>query len=139
VNSRRRKDSYPIPSPKDELDDLKDSEFISNLDLLSGYHQIRMHPDSKEVTAFIVPGRGLLEFEVMLFGIDNAPAKFQRQMEAKLHSVLGKFCKVYFDDTCMASKTFRDHHLNQVFTLLYDAGFKLNWENLISCVNTRSF
>jgi hypothetical protein len=42
-----------------------------------------------EKTAFTVPGRGLFQFVVMLFGLCNAPAIFQRLLNTVLKEEMG--------------------------------------------------
>ena len=60
-----------------------------------------MHPDSKEKTAFITH-KGLFEFNVMPFGLWNAPAVFQLLMQKVLADLnpdgCPPFVSVYLDD-----------------------------------------
>ena len=58
----------------DLLDQLGESKFFSALDLASGYWQIRVHPDSQEKTAFVMP-QGLYDFHVMPFGLTKTPLR----------------------------------------------------------------
>ena len=56
-----------------------------------------MHPDHREKTAFATH-MGLFEFNVMPFGLCNAPATFEAMMETMLRGILWKKCLVYLDD-----------------------------------------
>ncbi|CAG8846998.1 1834_t:CDS:2, partial [Racocetra persica] len=51
----------------------------------------------------------MLDFNVMPFGLCNAPATFQRLMEKVLQSVLWKKAIVYIDDINIYSETFEQH------------------------------
>lgn len=61
--------------------------------------------------------------------LSTAPAVFQAAMEKTLAPVLGRHTQVYLDDVIISSATFEEHltHLNEVFSLLFNAGFRLNW------------
>ena len=62
------------------LNTLKKSKWFSKLDLASRYWQVAMHPTDCEKTAFVTR-YGIYEFNVMPFGLCNAPATFQQLME----------------------------------------------------------
>ena len=126
LNTVTKKDSYPLPRIDDALDALSKSKYYSTLDLQSGYHQVSMHPDSKEKTAFISHA-GLYQFRVLSFGLTNAPPQFQRLMARVLHGLEWKVCLIYIDDIIIFSRTFEEHlsRLSLVFDRLRQANLKL--------------
>ena len=88
VNDVTKKDAYPVPRVDDALEALSGSSWFSTLDLKSGYHQAELASDEdKEKTAFTVPGTGLFHFNVLPFGLANAPATFTRLMEEVLRGL----------------------------------------------------
>jgi predicted aspartyl protease len=124
VNMATRGDSFPMPNAEDLIDDLESAKVFSTLDLLSGFHQIAMEPGDKEKTAFITK-KGLYQFTRMPFGLKNAPATFQRIMEAILVGL--PFVKCFIDDIIIYSCSFKEHmrHLDIVFTRLRNVNMKV--------------
>ncbi|GFQ96992.1 hypothetical protein TNCT_627931 [Trichonephila clavata] len=127
LNRITNKDVYPLPRIDDTLNSLKGSKFFSSMDLSSGYWQIEVDEADREKTAFITP-EGLYEFNVMSFGLCNAPATFERMMDNLLRHLKWTMCLCYLDDIIVISETFNDHlqHLRSVLKCIQDAGLILN-------------
>lgn len=127
LNAVTKKDSYPLPRIDDTLDTLSGATMFSTLDLQSGYWQVEVHKEDREKTAFSV-GNGLCHFNVMPFGLCNAPATFERLMERVLKGLHWKTCLVYLDDIIIMGKDFDEHlrNLAEVLDRIQSAGLKLN-------------
>lgn len=119
LNAITKKDVYPLPRIDDALAIFNRMRFFSTLDLISGYWQVKMAVKDREKTAFITH-EGLFEFNVMPFGLCNAPATFQRMMDMVLAGLKWKSCLVYLDDIVIFSSTFEEHmkYLEEVFMRL---------------------
>lgn len=130
LNEKTKKDAFPLPQINSILQNLKDANYISALDLQSGYHQIELEDDSIEYTAFTVPGAGLYEFTVLPFGLTSAPATFQHSMQVILRKVIDKGVYVYLDDILITGRTLEEHNknLNATLELLFEAGCEINWK-----------
>lgn len=85
-----------------------------------------MEQNDKAKTAFVTRN-GLYHFNVMPFGLCNAPATFERLMETTLAGLQWDICLIYLDDIIVYAKTFEEmnNNLAKVFEKLAAAGLKL--------------
>jgi hypothetical protein len=92
-----------------------------------GYHQIALHPDDKDKTAFITP-HYIYCYKVMTFGLKNAGATYQKAIQKCLKSQIGKNVEAYVDDvvikTTVEDKLIAD--LTETFANLREFQWKLN-------------
>jgi len=123
------KDSYPLPSIDQLVDNASGYDLLSFMDAYSGYNQIRMHPEDEEKLAFMTD-RANHCYRVMAFGLRNARATFQRLVDKVFKNEIGKRIEVYVDDMVVKSTKEEDHQnsLNKVFDLLRRHDIKLNPE-----------
>jgi hypothetical protein len=72
--------AYRLPRISELLDRLTHAKYFTKLDLVSGYHQVRMKTEDVKKTAFCTPF-GNFEFKVMPFGLCGAPSTFAYLMD----------------------------------------------------------
>jgi hypothetical protein len=113
LNAITVKMSFLVPVIEELLDELGQASWFTSLDLIAGYHQIRLHSSDTHKTAFQTHS-GQYEFRVI------APATFQRAMNATLSSLLRRCVLVFFDDILIYSTSFEQHieHVQLVLELL---------------------
>ncbi|UYV73410.1 hypothetical protein LAZ67_10003088 [Cordylochernes scorpioides] len=127
LNNVTVKDVYPIPRIDEVMDTLQGSTHFSAIDLRSGYWQVEVEERDKEKTAFTT-AHGLYEFNVMPFGLCNAPATFERNMENMLGNLRWRICLCYLDDVIIYSPDFPTHlkRLEAVFRCFRESNLRLN-------------
>lgn len=135
VNSVTKKLAYALPNINGLLSRLADTVFISCIDLKDSFWQIELEPDSKEKTAFTVPGRPQYQFKVMPFGLCNAAQRLCQLMDRVFPSTLRGKVSVYLDDLLVVSSTFEEHLeiLTDVAGRLQKAGLTINLEKSRFC------
>ncbi|XP_029919926.1 uncharacterized protein LOC115368085 [Myripristis murdjan] len=126
VNAQSDFDAYPLPRLDDLIEQVGQARFISTLDLCKGYWQVPLTEAAKPLTAFRTP-QGLWQFTKMPFGLQGAPATFQRLMNRVL-SGMGTFCAAYLDDIVIYSNSWQEHltHLKEVLQRIKQAGLTIN-------------
>ena len=126
INKDTILDRYPLPRVDELLDAIGNQKaiYFTTLDLMRGYHQVKMVEESKEKTAFVCH-RSLYQYYRMPFGLTNAPATFQRLMDKLFND--WNFVFIYLDDILIASRSFSEHitHIMQVLQRLQEAGLKI--------------
>ncbi|GJV83173.1 putative reverse transcriptase domain-containing protein [Tanacetum coccineum] len=113
------RNKYPLPRIDDLFDQLQGAKFFSKIDLMSGYHQLRVKEQDVSKIAFRTR-YGHYEFLVVPFGLTNAPAVFMDLMNRVVHEYLDRFVIVFIDGILVYSKTREEHedHLRIVLEIL---------------------
>ena len=125
LNAATKDMALPMPNGKEVLHRMQGSKYFGKGDLTKGYHQLGMHKDSIEYTAFATLD-GLFEWLRMPFGLKNPSGFFQCTMERTLAGI--KNCEVFVDDIIIHGPT-KDEYLQtlrQVLERLQEKGFRLN-------------
>ncbi|GJX30777.1 putative reverse transcriptase domain-containing protein, partial [Tanacetum coccineum] len=119
LNKLTVKNRYPLPRIDDLFDQLQGSSVYSKIDLRSGYHQLRVREEDILKMAFRTR-YGHYEFQVIPFGLTNAPAVFMDLMNRVCKPYLDKFVIVFIDDILIYSKNKKEHkeHLKAILELL---------------------
>ena len=125
VNQLTISDSYPLPRIDDIIDEIGNATFVTKLDLLRGYYQVRLSPRAQKISAFITPN-GLFEYTVMPFGMKNSASTFQRLMNSVISGM--KNVQAYLDDLVVYSSTWEEHlsTLCELFRRLRSANLTIN-------------
>ncbi|GJZ51297.1 putative reverse transcriptase domain-containing protein [Tanacetum coccineum] len=103
LNKLTIKNRYPLPRIDDLFDQLQGLQFLSKIDLRSGYHQLRVHEDDIPKTVFRTR-YGHFEFTAMPFGLTNASTTREEHVEhlrlvlrlLKKEKLYAKFSKCEF-------------------------------------------
>jgi hypothetical protein len=115
------RNKYPLPRIDILFDQLIGAKVFSKVDLRSGYHQIKIHPEDVPKTAFSTRYE-LYEYLVMLFGLTNAPTHFMYLMKSVFMPELEKFVVVFINDILVYSKNEEEYvwHLRVILQRLQD-------------------
>ena len=113
---------------------------LSFLDVCFRYHQIPMFQPDKEKKTSVTP-QGLYCYRIMLFGLKNADATYQRLMTKIFKPLINRTVEIYIDDIVVKSETRVEHiqYLEEAFHLLRAYKMKLNPTKCAFGVSARKF
>ncbi len=120
-------DCYPLPHMEDLFTELAGASHYSQIDLSSAYHQLPLHPDSHNLTAFITH-EGLFRFTRVPFVLSSAPSAFQKMMQTVLKKLDG--VNNYLGDIIVHgnSQETHDKHLQAVRQRLEEVDLQINFD-----------
>jgi hypothetical protein len=91
------KNQYLLPGIDDLLDQMKGAMMLSNIDLRSRYHQLRIKEDDVPKTAFKMRF-GHYKFTVLPLGLTNSLGVSMSLMNRMFCEYLDKFVQVFIDN-----------------------------------------
>ena len=129
LNDMTVKNSYPLPLISELQDRLQGAQWFTKLDITEAYARIRVKEGEEWKTAFKTKF-GLYEYQVMPFGLMNAPATWQAFINNVLREYLDVFVIVYLDDILIFSKTEEEHkeHVKKILRKLMDENLRIKIE-----------
>ena len=118
---------HPLPKIEDLQTQLQGDVF-SKLDLTSGYHQLEVHPDNRNVTTFLSED-GAFRLRRIQFGLTSSGAAFQRLLDHVLAGIPG--CVHYLDDIAVTGRNQeqRDFRQQKVLRWLKEVNLMINEAN----------
>ena len=127
LNRTSPKDNFSLLHIDTLVDNTAKHSLFSFMDGFLGYNQIRMVPEDMEKTTFLTMW-GTFCYKVLLFGLKNAGATYQRAMVTLFHDMMHKEIEVYVDDMIAKSQDEDDHvvNLKKLFERLKKFQLKLN-------------
>lgn len=129
VNKKLVADKFPLPRIDDILDNLGRAVLFSVIDLYSGFHQIPLDKESRDITAFSTEN-GSFRWTVLPFGLNISPNSFMRMMNMAFSGISPEKLFIYVDDIIVLGKSEQDHLKNLSDTLrrCRDRNLKINPE-----------
>lgn len=129
LNSQTQEFRYTIPDVNELTESFaqRQPNYISQIDLSSGFFQMKLSPRSSKYTAFNTC-YGTYKFLRLPQGLKTASNSFQLLMDKVLAGLSYKSVLCYLDDCVIISETFTQHlrDLQEVFDRLRSAGLKLS-------------
>ena len=132
LNNITIKNLYPLPLIRESLDRLGQVRQFTQLDLINAYLWMRIHEGDKWKTAFQTR-YGNFEYQVMLFGLSNAPATFQRYVNKILAKKFDIFVIIYLNDILIYIKDPGQPHVEVVRWVLDQFRKYFLFANLKKC------
>ena len=113
LNNLTIKNWYPLALIDESLDRLGRVKRFTQLNLTSAYHQIRIKEGNEWKTAFQTC-YSYFKYQMMPFGLSNAPASFQGYINKILAKKLNIFVIVYLNNILIYTKNPGQDHVEAV-------------------------
>lgn len=129
LNKKVTADKFPLPRMEEIFDGLGKAKYFTVLDLASGFHQIPLHENSRNVTSFSCE-KGAYRWKVLPFGLNISPNSFARMMKIAFSGVSTDQCFLYMDDIIVIGQNEKNHltNLEKTFSVCRKHNLKINPE-----------
>ena len=128
INDHTMLDKFTLQDIKECIDKVgtRNASVFSSLDLTAGFFQIELDVNSRQFTAFTIPGDGQYQWTRVCLGLHGAPSTFAKLMSIVMQDL--QQAMVYLDDVLCASKDHVSHitDLRQCLLRLRKHKLKLN-------------
>jgi hypothetical protein len=120
----KKKDAFPLPRIKDNLETFMDCVIFGEFDHQEAYLQLELEEASRPLTAFWFEGRQYM-FHGCPFGISPLPSIYQRIMSHLFRDL--HFTEPYIDNLPFGSRTWEEHyqHAAAILKRCNDANLKV--------------
>ena len=121
------REKHPLPTVEETLQEVSNAKVFSKLDLNMAFHQIELHPDSRDITTFAAPN-GLYRYKRLLFCVNMATEKFQQIVWQIIKDCPGAYN--LHDDLRVVGANDKEHdeNLDRVMHKLKESGLTLNYD-----------
>lgn len=106
LNKRMRADRWPIPNIEELIDETEGRKIFNNLDLFTGYWNIRLDEDVQEMATFQCKYGSFCSVSMPLW-VKNGPDCFQMLASIFFPDLL--YAILYIDDTIIKSAMWEEH------------------------------
>ena len=128
LNMMTEDDTYPMPTARSLFLYMayRKPTIFTAIDLLSGYHQCELHPDSRKYSSFESPS-GVWQWTRVPFGMRQSPWQFTKIMSLALGGLMPRTCLAYLDDIIVFDPTVESHidNVDKVLQALKGAGLTI--------------
>ncbi len=137
LNSRCKPHAAFLPNMEGMVESLSRWKIKSKMDMRSGFWQVGVTPQARDLTSFCLPSGRILRPLCMMFGLQGAPGIFQELMEIlaskckqdqRVRQILSNgFLASFFDDTGVGCNSLDDHFylLEKYFQTCLDSHIRI--------------
>ncbi len=127
LNALIKRNHYSLSLIDETFAQIKESKYLTQLNIIVTFNKLRMHSDNQDLTIFITFFNSY-KYHVMLFELINESTFYQHYMNDVLFKYLHQFCQIYLDDIIIYSKILKKHkqHVWLILNRLREADLQMN-------------